>query len=469
VFCSVLCWARTLGPAARVLFTCGTAHLHRLSRRATQSQHHRNPHIQLQRTMAPRGALTNISFTVDSASEDEMTYDELNALPTPESNTENKAPARKSRGKAAQSKATAPATKAPAKGKPVARRVSGGSVLSVKKGTAAVAKKAPAKAGRKALAERNDINGSDTEEVDDFDEDHVAAPVKTAKRGRPAKTPKAQDDSIVEVPAPAKKGRKPAAAKESVPKKEAKATARAKTTKRAPDTDHEAKTIPETQPEPELDPMDIEESIEIEEVLESIPPPPRPSARRVQAEPSRARQTSAGTRRAGSASDSERDPVLRRKLGDLTRKFESLTARYEILKEAATSTKESNFEQLKKRTEVTAKGTPTTNLTDLCRTNPLCRSRRSHQSPQTTNLRPAIPHLRPRIAEKGTHCHVQRQCTPRIRKQEAQRLAHCRTKRNQESFLQARCSPVLRAARNQERARQRSQVANKWRCSTRYC
>lgn len=290
--------------------------------------------------MAPRSAIANYSFTVDSGSDD----DELNALPTPESNAENKAPAKKARGKAAQTKATAPATKATAKGRPETRRVSGSSVLGVKKTNAAVAKKAPAKGGRKALAERKDVNGSDTEEVDEF-EDDVAPPVKATKRGRPAK---AQED-MVEAPAPAKRGRKPAA-KEPAPKKETKARLKRVT------AEPEPVTIPETQPELEEDPMDIEDSIEVDEIPESMPPPPRPSARRAQVQPRRARQASAGARRAGSASDSERDPILRRKVGDMTRKLEAMTVKYETLKDAASSGKESNFDQLRKRTEQTAKG-----------------------------------------------------------------------------------------------------------------
>ena len=82
------------------------------------------PHTQLpaltklsrQNKMAPRSKAANISFTVESASEDEMTVDELNAHPTPESNSENKAPSRSTRG-AAQTKKTASATKATAKGR----------------------------------------------------------------------------------------------------------------------------------------------------------------------------------------------------------------------------------------------------------------------------------------------------------------------------------------------------------------
>jgi hypothetical protein len=347
-----------LGP---LLFTSHLPPLSSHPGRATEQHHHETLRAPLSHTMAPRGAVANISFTVDSASEDERTYDELNALPTPESNAENKAPARKARGKAAQPKAMAPATKAAAKGRPATRRASIGSVLSVKHGNAAVTKKAPGKAGRKALAERRDVNGSDTEEVDEFGEEEVVAPPKTTKRGRPAKVQQVQvqEEEEAQAPAPAKRGRKPAV-KEPAAKKEpkTKTAARSKNTKKAVQVDEgpEPLTIPETQPDPIDDPMDIEDSIEVEEIPESMPPPPRPSARRTQAQPSRARQPSAGARRAGSASDSERDPVLRRKLGDLTRKLESMTVKYETLKDAASAGKESNFEQLKKRTEQSAKG-----------------------------------------------------------------------------------------------------------------
>ncbi|KAL5113247.1 hypothetical protein ACEQ8H_008887 [Pleosporales sp. CAS-2024a] len=271
--------------------------------------------------MAPRTAPANYSFTADSGSDDD---DELNALPTPESNAENRAPAKKACGKAAHTKA-------------------------------AVAKKAPAKGGRKALVERSQGNGSDTEEVGHFD-DAAAQPAKPAKRGRPAQ---AQEEALAEeAPAPVKRGRKPAA-KQAAPKKAPRATTAARP-KRAADEEPGgpvvAETQPETQPEPEDEAMDVEESIEVDETPESMPPPPRPSARRAQPQATRPRQTSTGARRAGSASDSERDPVLRRKVGDLTRKLEAMTVKYDTLREAALAGRESNFEQLKRKTEQAAKG-----------------------------------------------------------------------------------------------------------------
>jgi regulator of replication initiation timing len=298
-----------------------------------------------------------MSYTVDSASEDEMA-DDLHAFPTPDSNTENKAPARKGGKAAVKAARPAPATKALTQGKKATRRTSGDSVLAVKKQSAAAAKKPGAKVGRKVLAELHN-NASDTEEVDEFgeeDEDEMTASIekmKPAKRGRPAKVKK--EEAVAEVPLPMKKTRK-VVEKEPAPKpaSKAKAAANSKAAKRAPEPEPEPEEIPETQPD--ADPMDVEDSIEIDEIPESMPPPPpRPSARRNQQQPRNARQMSA-PRRAGSMSDSERDPALRRRVGEITKKLEAMTTKYETLKDVASLSKESSFEQLKRKTDQFAKG-----------------------------------------------------------------------------------------------------------------
>ncbi|KAJ4360165.1 uncharacterized protein N0V89_000725 [Didymosphaeria variabile] len=308
--------------------------------------------------MARHGTAANLSFTVDSASEDES-IDELNAFPTPDSNTENKAPTRKPRGKVAQMAKPAVATKAAVKAKTTTRRASGNSVLGAKKQGAAVAKKTGARGGRNALAERPNNNGNETEEVDEFDvEEEPIAPVehKTTRRGRPAtKARAAQEEAeLAKEPGPRKRGRK-AVEKEHAPKKEAKPKAAAKS--RATKHVHaEADaTILETQPEHEPELMEFEPSIEIEEVPESMPDPPKPAPRCARQTSRTTRQASAGPRRAGSASDTERDPVLRRKVGDLIQKLEAMSVKYENLKEAATSGRESNFDQLKRKSEQTGK------------------------------------------------------------------------------------------------------------------
>jgi hypothetical protein len=317
--------------------------------------------------MAPRSALANISFTVDSASEDEMTYDELNALPTLDTNIENKAPGRKARGTTTQSKASVPATKAPTRGRPATRRAGDDSAPETKKSNATAAKKAPAKPGRKAATGGKGAAESDAEELEDSDDDTAepAQPPKPAKRGRPPKAKKVQEEEVAVEEAPVKKTRK-TSAKETAANTgtKAKTTAKSKATKRATKDEHEHEhehepethTIPETQPEFVVDEMDLEDSIEVEDTQESMPPPPRPSARQTQKQSSRTQQPSDATRRAGNTSDSERDPVVWRKVGELTKKLDSMTARFETLKEAATFGKESNFEQLKARTEQRSKG-----------------------------------------------------------------------------------------------------------------
>jgi hypothetical protein len=317
--------------------------------------------------MAPRNTLANLSYTVDSASEDEMARDDLNAFPTPDSNTENKAPAPRSRAKAATKVKVAPAPKATEKTKTTARRASGGSVLGAKK--AGVTKKAGTR-GRKPLAEKK-ADVSDTEEVDEFDGEDEMAPAEVVKpapkRGRPAKAKKAPEeeqtvDEIMGNVARAKKTRKAAnadAPAKAVPK--VKKATKSKAAKAAPEAEPEPvveEMIPETQPaHDEPEPMDIEDSIEVDEIPETMPPPPRPIGRRAQQPPEISRQPSAGPRRAGSVSDAERDPASRRKLGELTKKLEAMTVKYANLKDAVSSSKESNFDQLKKRTEQVAKGT----------------------------------------------------------------------------------------------------------------
>ena len=64
-------------------------------------------------------------------------------------------------------------------------------------------------------------------------------------------------------------------------------------------------------------------------------------------------------RRAGSASDSERyggEPQLRRKLGDMTRKYENVDSKYRSLREVGIAQADANVERLKKQCEATTAG-----------------------------------------------------------------------------------------------------------------
>lgn len=62
--------------------------------------------------------------------------------------------------------------------------------------------------------------------------------------------------------------------------------------------------------------------------------------------------------RAGSASDSERtgDPILRRKLGNVTRKFENIDLKYRNLREVGIVEANTNMEKLRKQCEATTAG-----------------------------------------------------------------------------------------------------------------
>jgi hypothetical protein len=72
---------------------------------------------------------------------------------------------------------------------------------------------------------------------------------------------------------------------------------------------------------------------------------------------SQTRQTSVPRRPAGIASDTERnDPAVRRKLGEMTKKFENLDIKYRNLREIGLKEAEQNFERLKKQSAESQKG-----------------------------------------------------------------------------------------------------------------
>ncbi|GAP90259.1 putative chromosome segregation protein [Rosellinia necatrix] len=113
--------------------------------------------------------------------------------------------------------------------------------------------------------------------------------------------------------------------------------------------------IPETQlPEmeiPETQHVDIEETVvEEDEEIEELPTHHRQGVSSVQRHQSRL--LFSANRRPVSASDSElSDPALRRRIGDLTRKHETLEAKYRDLREIGVQEAERNFDRLKKQSE----------------------------------------------------------------------------------------------------------------------
>lgn len=252
--------------------------------------------------------------------------DLINEMPTPDSAAENKAPAKKGvrgRPKAAPSKVTK--TKAPA------RRTSGRLEVKTTK-----AKAPTAAAKRKVLADKtNQQPDEEPEDVDDFEElvmggteavKPVPAKKAAAPRGRPAKNATRTsigDSQAVPAPVPrvAKRGRP---AKEEIPEEQ------------TPE-----KIIQETQ----MDPMEMDADIEEENVEEAL-------TRRVQHINQQKLRPQLTSRRAGSASDTERnDPSLRRKLGEMTKKYENMQLKYQELREVGVKEYEKNFEKIRKHGE----------------------------------------------------------------------------------------------------------------------
>lgn len=277
-----------------------------------------------------------LSGLIDTDSDDGR-----NAMPTPDSAAENMPPPSRPRGrpKAASGKISKPIT--------VQRRLSG---------------KAPkGKRGRRPVLtdRRNQQNGNDTEEVDEFEDqgDHGMegdashdeleeafrenvrkAPVGKT-RGRKAKTRPRKIPVAPEIPAtqlPVINATKKA------PQNKKKPTA--KFSAEVEETIEETqKMIQETQPSP----MDLDVS-ENEIIPEPTPVAPRARPR----PPVNSRQASLTRRRPGSASDTERsDPVVRRKLGDMTKKFENLDLKYRNLRDLGIKEAENNFERLSKQCE----------------------------------------------------------------------------------------------------------------------
>ncbi|KAK8207410.1 chromosome segregation protein Csm1/Pcs1-domain-containing protein [Phyllosticta capitalensis] len=279
-----------------------------------------------------RAAAATISNLVDdSASEDEFARDSAGMMVTSKAAQEKAAPATK--GAKGRPKKNATTEEAPAKttrSRATARRASGASLVV---GKTKVTKAKPG-SKRKALAERPQPNGSDTEEVDDFDQPegpNDPAPAKPKPRGRPPKAKAAEP----EPPKKTTRGKRAAAKKEEEP---------------VADSIH---VIPETQPEP--DPMDVEPSIE--EIQETQQPEPvRRQNTRGRAGSKQPQMNS--YRPAASASDAERagsDPGLRRKLGDMTKKLENLDIKYQNLRDVSMRDAESNFHKLKSSADERAK------------------------------------------------------------------------------------------------------------------
>ena len=113
---------------------------------------------------------------------------------------------------------------------------------------------------------------------------------------------------------------------------------------------------PETQPQMDIDISAVQDDDDQQRTFLPQPSFRRNNNARIAL---RQRQPPVARRRAGSASSTERtagDPTLRRKLGDMTRKFESIDLRYRNLREIGLKEAEANYDKLKALTEAKDKG-----------------------------------------------------------------------------------------------------------------
>jgi len=291
---------------------------------------------------------STISGLIDSDSDDSQ-FIHKDTMSTADS--ENKLAAKKVRGRPKALADTAKPAKV-TKAKAPVRRVSGR--VSAKM-------KAPAKrAKRTALADKtNQQAASDTEEVDDFEQnedlqmaDAISgdelddATVNTKEnKSKPTKKRAAAGRGKAEKEVPTTQSNEVEILE--VPHIKTRATKKKVEAKKAP--------IPEPSPEKVILESQIPQ-MEVDQYSDEEVEPQKVQISRASRAPrdyteARARQVST-QRRGGSASDTERsDPAIRRKLGEITKKYENLNVKYQDLREIGLKEAERNFERLKKNSE----------------------------------------------------------------------------------------------------------------------
>ncbi|KAK7956855.1 chromosome segregation protein [Apiospora aurea] len=196
--------------------------------------------------------------------------------------------------------------------------------------------------GRKRQAPED----AEIEDEPSQNEDSIEGNVKPkGARGRPRGAKAARLSDVTDQPAvdseaepasqPARRGRKPKAQ-----------TATPPMDLEIPETQPPQPEIPETQPIETFD-----DSLDQDEV-EDLPIPAYSRSVMSAQRPQHHMVPFSANRRPMAASDSElHDPMLRRRLGDLTRKYDSLEAKYRDLRELGIKEAERNYDKLKKQGE----------------------------------------------------------------------------------------------------------------------
>lgn len=295
---------------------------------------------------------STLSGLVGSESED-ATVGAFDAIPTPESAKENTISSRKARtaskvisGKIMKSKASG-------------RRISGTKAAAAKKG-----KRVP-------LSDKKNEQyaASDTEDVDEFEQQDVT--MDGALSGDEL------EESVIAI-----KQRKPPSTKANTAKKSEK-TAKDTSSRNhdtiqpdSPDAPRIGSRAPAARKKPgqakhqspaELKPRnDITQEFQRSAIdidgygdVDVDEPALRPIGHytSVPLAVPESRQNSTQRRRAGSASDTERnEPAVRRRLGEMTKKLENLDLKYRNIREVGIKEAEHNFERLKKQSEESKKG-----------------------------------------------------------------------------------------------------------------
>lgn len=323
-------------------------------------------------------AVASLSSLIDSGKEEEIQNSDLDAHPTPDSNQENTNIPKKGQGARGRPKST---TAKNTRSKPVSRRFSGN--LGVTKKKPGPRKKAVGK--RTALKEQtNDQHHNDADEVE-------------SKNGQVEHEPDEEENVVsmdeldakdVTVEEPAKRGRRakkqPEQATEIEPPQQVIATENDEIFEYTPTVTRQSKvatkvatveqtvagktnsslgpqygqkTIPDTQ-EAQLDLEASDFPSENDYGEEALPQSAFRHSSNKQSN-SRQPQPFFSRKRTGSASDNDRgvgDPATRRKLGEVTRKFEDLDMKFRNLRDIGIKEAEANFEKLKSQSEAKTKG-----------------------------------------------------------------------------------------------------------------
>lgn len=367
---------------------------------------------------------------VDSDSEDGIGGHSLAVAPhsTTKSRTSTMPPKKTKAGRPAANRVTKPAPKTSTSRLRATDRVVAAAEEVVGKKVANATGGAPAKGtgrgkGRKPAAEEEEDTVM-TEATETVVETPPATQPKGA-RGRPKKVVVEAEPS----PPAARRGRKPAGKKSGV---------------------EDLSEIPETQ-QPDATQSDLDDEYDDLADLPALHSPERVKPGRGSAPV----PSSVSKRSLHALSPDKGDPALRRRLGEMTQKYESLEHKYRDLKEVAVREAERNFDKLKKQSEEKSKGPPPPfPLPFPHLTNPLLSSRRpTHQHPQSRARRPKRSLQRNRPPPKTARSLRLQSRRPPIPAHIPHRRPHRLQIRNQIPPAQA-----LRRAQRRSRRRRRRRI-----------